>query len=138
MQVIEGGAVEGRVAARLLHQWPAKYVVSRNRDLPGEGGRRRQVYRIDHGGESKSYVAISLENGRADGREDGKIQIHHFWTSLRRLLPFVCGGFCLESLADSGVCSSATQPKESSTRVTSKMNPFLRIGTAQTTLEEES
>lgn len=92
-----------------LHQWPAKYVVSRNRDLPGEGGRRRQVYRIDHGGESKSHVAISLENGRADEGEDGKIQIHR--SGRHHSVCFVCGGFCLESLADSGVLAVCQAPR---------------------------
>lgn len=75
-----------------LHQWLAKYVVSRNRDLPGEGGRRRQVYRIDHGGESKSHVAISLENGRVDEGEDGKIQIHHSGRHHSVCFPLFAGG----------------------------------------------
>lgn len=55
----------------------------------GEDGRS---IALTTGGESKSYVAISLENGRAGEREDGKIQIHHSGRHHGVCFPLFAGG----------------------------------------------
>lgn len=55
----------------------------------GEDGRS---IALTTGGESKSYVAISLENGQAGEREDGKIQIHHSGRHHGVCFPLFAGG----------------------------------------------